>query len=82
MRLHPLGIIVALTVGGVLAGIPGAALAVPLAAVVYRAWPALRAAPGPAAPGPAPAAPAGTGHAPSDAEDKARTRDDPPGHGD
>ncbi|GAA4155182.1 AI-2E family transporter [Actinomadura keratinilytica] len=82
VRLHPLGIIVALTVGGVLAGIPGAALAVPLAAVVYRAWPALRAAPGPAAPGPAPAAPAGTGHAPSDAEDKARTRDDPPGHGD
>ncbi|GLZ11422.1 UPF0118 membrane protein [Actinomadura sp. NBRC 104425] len=75
VRLHPLGIIVALTVGGVLAGIPGAALAVPLTAVVYRAWPALR-----AAPEPAPAALAKTGQAPSDAEDMARTRDDPPGH--
>ncbi|MBW8481038.1 AI-2E family transporter [Actinomadura parmotrematis] len=42
VRLHPLAIIIAITVGGVLGGIPGAAGAVPLVAVVYRAWPALR----------------------------------------
>ncbi|MBX6767807.1 MAG: AI-2E family transporter, partial [Actinomadura rubrobrunea] len=45
VRLHPLAIILALSVGGVLAGIPGAALAVPLVAVVYRVIPALRADP-------------------------------------
>jgi predicted PurR-regulated permease PerM len=42
VRFHPLAIILAITVGGVLAGIPGAAVAVPTAAVIYRAVPALR----------------------------------------
>ncbi|MFC4907936.1 AI-2E family transporter [Actinomadura gamaensis] len=47
VRLHPLAVIIAITVGGVLAGIPGAAVAVPIVAVVYRAWPALRGEPEP-----------------------------------
>ncbi|MER6813053.1 AI-2E family transporter [Spirillospora sp. NPDC000708] len=42
VRLHPLAIILAISVGGIVGGIPGAAVAVPVAAVVYRAWPALR----------------------------------------
>jgi predicted PurR-regulated permease PerM len=42
VRFHPLGIILAIAVGGVAGGIPGAAIAVPVAAVLYRAWPALR----------------------------------------
>jgi predicted PurR-regulated permease PerM len=42
VRFHPLAIILAITVGGVVAGIPGAAVAVPTAAVIYRAIPALR----------------------------------------
>jgi predicted PurR-regulated permease PerM len=42
VRFHPLAIILAITVGGVVAGIPGAAVAVPTAAVLYRAVPALR----------------------------------------
>lgn len=42
VRFHPLAIILAISVGGVLAGIPGAAIAVPTAAVIYRAVPALR----------------------------------------
>ncbi|MEV5575187.1 AI-2E family transporter [Spirillospora sp. NPDC052269] len=42
VRLHPLAVIIAITVGGVLGGLPGAAVAVPIVAVVYRAWPALR----------------------------------------
>lgn len=42
VRLHPLGIILALAVGGVIAGIPGAIVAVPVAAVVTYAWPLLR----------------------------------------
>lgn len=42
VHLHPLGIILAIAIGGVVGGIPGAAVAVPVAAVVYRAWPALR----------------------------------------
>lgn len=45
VRFHPLAIIMAITIGGVVSGIPGAAVAVPLSAVVYRAWPALRARP-------------------------------------
>jgi predicted PurR-regulated permease PerM len=49
VRLHPLGIILALAVGGIVAGIPGAIVAVPAAAVVFYAWPYLREArePGP-----------------------------------
>ncbi|GAA4611752.1 AI-2E family transporter [Actinoallomurus liliacearum] len=44
VRFHPLGIIIAISVGAVVGGIPGAAVAVPTAAVIYRAWPALRGA--------------------------------------
>jgi predicted PurR-regulated permease PerM len=42
VRFHPLGIIIAISVGAIVGGIPGAAVAVPTAAVIYRAWPALR----------------------------------------
>jgi predicted PurR-regulated permease PerM len=45
VRLHPLAIILALGVGGVVAGIPGAIVAVPAAAVITYAWPFLRGAP-------------------------------------
>ncbi len=41
VRLHPLAIGIALTVGTVLGGIVGALVAVPVAAIVYRAGPAL-----------------------------------------
>lgn len=47
VRFHPLAIILAISVGGVVAGIPGAAVAVPTAAVLYRALPALRGSPRP-----------------------------------
>jgi predicted PurR-regulated permease PerM len=56
VRFHPLAIILAITVGGVVAGIPGAAVAVPTAAVIYRAVPALRGSPTPT-PAEAPAKP-------------------------
>ncbi len=42
VRLHPLAIILVLAVGGVIAGIPGAIVAVPAAAVITYAWPLLR----------------------------------------
>jgi predicted PurR-regulated permease PerM len=42
VRLHPLAIILVLAVGGVIAGIPGAIVAVPTAAVITYAWPFLR----------------------------------------
>jgi predicted PurR-regulated permease PerM len=42
VHLHPLAIILAIAIGSVLGGIPGAVFAVPAAAVLYRAWPALR----------------------------------------
>jgi predicted PurR-regulated permease PerM len=42
IRLHPLGVILSLAVGGVLAGIPGAVVAVPVVAVITRALPELR----------------------------------------
>jgi predicted PurR-regulated permease PerM len=42
VKLHPLAIILALAVGGVIAGIPGAIVAVPAAAVITYAWPYLR----------------------------------------
>jgi predicted PurR-regulated permease PerM len=41
LRFHPLAIILALAVGGILAGIAGAVVAVPVAAVIYRALPEL-----------------------------------------
>jgi predicted PurR-regulated permease PerM len=47
VRLHPLAIILALSVGGILAGIPGAIIAVPFVAVVTYAGAALREDPGP-----------------------------------
>ncbi|HEU5416277.1 MAG TPA: AI-2E family transporter [Streptosporangiaceae bacterium] len=49
VRLHPLAIIIVLAVGGVIAGIPGAIVAVPAAAVITYAWPFLREA-GPVSP--------------------------------
>jgi predicted PurR-regulated permease PerM len=49
VRLHPLAIILVLAVGGVIAGIPGAIVAVPAAAVITYAWPLLR-EPAPVAP--------------------------------
>jgi len=42
VRLHPLAVILSLAVGGVLAGIPGAVVAVPIVAVITRALPELR----------------------------------------
>jgi predicted PurR-regulated permease PerM len=42
IRLHPLAVILSLAVGGVLGGIPGAVVAVPIVAVVTRALPELR----------------------------------------
>jgi predicted PurR-regulated permease PerM len=42
VRLHPLAIILALAVGSVVAGIPGAVVAVPIVAVITRAVPELR----------------------------------------
>jgi len=41
VRLHPLAIILVLAVGGIVAGIPGAIIAVPVAAVITYAWPVL-----------------------------------------
>ncbi len=42
IKLHPLAIILVLAVGGIVAGIPGAIIAVPVAAAISYAWPALR----------------------------------------
>ena len=42
VRLHPLAIILVLAVGGIVAGIPGAVVAVPVAAAITRAVPELR----------------------------------------
>jgi predicted PurR-regulated permease PerM len=42
VRLHPLAIGIAFAVGTVLAGILGAIIAVPTAAIIHQAWPALR----------------------------------------
>ncbi|HEX4813272.1 MAG TPA: AI-2E family transporter, partial [Nonomuraea sp.] len=41
LNFHPLAIILVLAIGGILAGIAGAAVAVPVAAVLYRALPEL-----------------------------------------
>ncbi|GAA0976939.1 AI-2E family transporter [Acrocarpospora macrocephala] len=56
LEFHPLAIILVLAVGGVLGGIAGAAVAVPVAAVIYRALPELRKEEPPALP-PAPGTP-------------------------
>jgi predicted PurR-regulated permease PerM len=42
IRLHPLAVILAIAAGSVLAGIPGAVVAVPIVAVITRAVPELR----------------------------------------
>jgi predicted PurR-regulated permease PerM len=42
IRLHPLAVILSLAVGTVLAGVPGAVVAVPVVAVITRALPELR----------------------------------------
>ena len=42
IKLHALAIILALAVGGIIAGIPGAIIAVPFTAAIFYAWPALR----------------------------------------
>lgn len=42
VKLHPLAIILVLAVGAIIAGIPGAIVAVPFAAVITYAWPVLR----------------------------------------
>ncbi len=47
VKLHPLAIILVLAAGGIIAGIPGAIVAVPISAMVWNAWPALRADPEP-----------------------------------
>ncbi|HEV8220556.1 MAG TPA: AI-2E family transporter [Streptosporangiaceae bacterium] len=47
VRLHPLAIILVLAVGGIIAGIAGAIVAVPTAAALAHAWPHLRREPGP-----------------------------------
>jgi predicted PurR-regulated permease PerM len=44
VRLHPLAIILVLAVGGIIAGIAGAIVAVPAAAAISYAWPYLRGA--------------------------------------
>jgi predicted PurR-regulated permease PerM len=47
VRLHPLAIILVLAVGGIVAGIAGAIVAVPAAAALSYAWPHLRRPPPP-----------------------------------
>jgi predicted PurR-regulated permease PerM len=55
VRLHPLAIILVLAVGGIVAGIAGAIVAVPAAAAIVYAWPHLRGtAPRPDPPGAGP----------------------------
>lgn len=70
LHFHPLAIILVLAVGGILAGIAGAVVAVPVAAVIYRALPELRAdaplallpaSPHPEGPGPGPRGPGRAG---------------------
>ena len=50
VHLHPLAIILVLSLGGIIAGIPGAIVAVPAAAVITYAWPLLREPAPPTAP--------------------------------
>jgi predicted PurR-regulated permease PerM len=81
VRLHPLAIILVLAVGGIIAGIAGAIVAVPTAAALAHAWPYLRGEPGPdddggsGRPGTAPAGAEGAGPVP------AGTAAQPPGPG-
>jgi len=81
VRLHPLAIILVLAVGGIIAGIAGAIVAVPTAAALAHAWPHLRREPGqdpdggPGPPGTAPAGAEGASPVP------AGTAAQPPGPG-
>ncbi|MEO3792880.1 AI-2E family transporter [Nonomuraea sp. B10E15] len=54
LRFHPLAIIIVLAVGGILAGIAGAVVAVPIAAILYRSVPELLRDPPPEPPPPKP----------------------------
>ncbi|MEO3806179.1 AI-2E family transporter [Nonomuraea sp. B1E8] len=54
LRFHPLAIIIVLAVGGILAGIAGAVVAVPIAAILYRSIPELFRDPPPEPPPPKP----------------------------
>ncbi|TDD25476.1 AI-2E family transporter [Nonomuraea diastatica] len=59
LHFHPLAIIIVLAVGGILAGIAGAVVAVPIAAILYRSIPELFRDPPPELPPPKPAVPGG-----------------------
>jgi predicted PurR-regulated permease PerM len=59
VRLHPLAVILVLGVGSVVAGVPGAVVAVPIAAAINRAVPELRRGPAVVVAGPAAGARAG-----------------------
>ncbi|WP_252374920.1 MULTISPECIES: AI-2E family transporter [unclassified Nonomuraea] len=59
LRFHPLAIILVLAVGGILAGIAGAVVAVPIAAILYRSIPELFRDPPPELPPPKPGTPGG-----------------------
>jgi predicted PurR-regulated permease PerM len=70
VRLHPLAVILVLAVGSVVAGIPGAVVAVPIAAAINRAVPELRRRPVLiAAPAPASGTEAATPAAAPEADD-------------
>jgi predicted PurR-regulated permease PerM len=77
VRFHPLAIIVALAVGGIVAGIAGAAVAVPLAAVLYRALPELRKDPAAEVPADTADSPGPDGSPDSDGPDGAEGAADP-----
>ncbi|MDF2709584.1 MAG: permease-like protein [Nonomuraea muscovyensis] len=82
LNFHPLAIIIVLAVGGILGGIAGAAVAVPVAAVIYRALPELRHDEPMALPPAGPSAPPGGPEPPGPAEpsgDDAATRLETPG---
>lgn len=76
LRFHPLAIILVLAIGGILAGIAGAVVAVPVAAVIYRALPELRSDPL-ALPPPSPvvAVPSGPPPGPPGDDEPADTRE-------
>ncbi|GII76412.1 AI-2E family transporter [Sphaerisporangium rufum] len=80
VKFHPLAIILVLAVGGILGGIAGAAIAVPIAAVVYRALPELRRHPAELPPADTPERPAGPG-TPPDTEAGTPQEDRPGGPG-
>jgi predicted PurR-regulated permease PerM len=60
VKMHPVGVLLAVTTGGVVWGIVGAALAVPLVAVIARSASHLRSGPDKALVSPDPASPPGT----------------------